>query len=47
MSAGEWKCRVWRSGFDVDGVVERLGCDVAVSPVMAPVEVGDVDRVRK
>jgi len=45
-STGSWECPVWHLGLDVDGVVGRWGCRVAVSPVQPPVKVGDVVQVR-
>lgn len=44
--AGSWECPVWLLGLDVDGVVGRLGCRVAVDPAQPLVKVGDVVLVR-
>ncbi|HMJ78694.1 MAG TPA: hypothetical protein VK507_22110 [Iamia sp.] len=43
---GSWECPVWQLGLEVDGLVERRGCRVAVNPVQPPVKVGDVVQVR-
>lgn len=45
-STGSWSCPIWQLGLDVDGVAERRGCSVAVSPVQPPVKGGDVVQVR-